>query len=241
MPINLNGNEINSLGVKLINDTTLIKDGLLYYWDAGIANSYPGSGNSWFDLTGNGRTVTLFNGPTYSTTNGGQLSFDGSDDHGLVTTFNLGNGNVAWTISSWVRTSTGVDGLGAGSILSNSSSGPVYSSLAINSGRMSYWSYNNSAGNWYRIMGNVTVNNNLWQNLTWVNRSNTTMDMYVNGVKDISGASSPSGNNNPIDMVGGSWAGRFPGIISNIQVYNIAMTDAQVRQNFNSQRIRFGR
>jgi len=131
MPINLNSNELNSLGVKLLNDRELITTGLVYYWDAGIANSYPGSGSSWYDLSGNGRTVTLYNGPTYSTTTGGQLSFDGSDDYGLMTTFNLGNGPTPWTISAWVRTGTSADGLGAGSILSNSSGGPVYSSLCV--------------------------------------------------------------------------------------------------------------
>ena len=238
MPINLNSNELNSLGVKLLNDSSLITTGLLYYWDAGISASYPGSGTSWFDLTGNGRTVTLYNGPTYSTTTGGQLSFDGADDHGLMTTFNLGNGNVAWTISAWVRTGTSADGLGAGAILSNSSGGPVYSSIGINSGRISYWSY---SGGWFRLLGSTTVNNNLWQCLTWVNRTNTTMDMYVNGVKDFSAGSSPSGNNNPIDMIGGSWAGRFAGIIANTMVYNVAFSDAQVIQNFAAQRVRFGR
>jgi len=238
MPINLSGNELNSLGVKLYNDSSLLTSGLLYYWDAGIANSYPGSGSSLFDLTGNGRTITLYNGPTYSTTTGGQLSFDGGDDYGMMTTFNLGNGNVAWTISAWVRTGTSADGLGAGAIFSNSSGGPVYSSIGINSGRISYWSY---SGGWFRLLGSATVNNNQWQHLTWVNRTNTTMDMYVNGVKDLSAGSSPSGNNNPIDIFGGSWAARFAGIIANAKVYNVAFTDAQVIQDFASQRVRFGR
>lgn len=238
MPINLNSNELNSIGVKFLNDRELITSGLLYYWDAGIANSYPGSGGSWFDLTGNGRTITLYNGPTYSTTTGGQLSFDGTDDYGLMTTFNLGNGNVAWTISAWVRTGTSADGLGAGSILSNSSGGPVYSSLCVNAGRIAYWSY---SGGWFRLIGSTTVNNNQWQHLTWVNRTNTTMDLYVNGIKDLSAGSSPSGNNNPIDIIGGSWTGRFAGIIANTMVYNVAFSDAQVIQNFAAQRVRFGR
>jgi|694.fasta_scaffold33792_2 hypothetical protein len=238
MPINLSGNELNSLGVKLLNDSSVITSGLLYYWDAGIATSYPGSGSSWTDLTGNGRTITLYNGPTYSTTTGGQLSFDGGDDYGMMTTFNLGNGNVAWTISAWVRTGTSADGLGAGAIFSNSSGGPVYSSIGINSGRISYWSY---SGGWFRLIGSTTVNNNLWQHLTWVNRTNTTMDMYVNGIKDLSAGSSPSGNNNPIDIIGGSWTAKFAGIIANAKVYNVAFSDAQVIQDFASQRVRFGR
>ena len=39
----------------------IVEDGLMLYLDAADPKSYPGSGTSWFDLSGNGRHATLRN------------------------------------------------------------------------------------------------------------------------------------------------------------------------------------
>jgi hypothetical protein len=59
----------------------LVRNGLVLALDAGRTLSYPGSGTTWTDLSGNGNTGTLTNGPTYSSANGGSLVFDGVDDY----------------------------------------------------------------------------------------------------------------------------------------------------------------
>jgi hypothetical protein len=41
----------------------VIKDGLQLYLDAGNTASYPGSGNKWYDLSGNNRHFTISNTP----------------------------------------------------------------------------------------------------------------------------------------------------------------------------------
>jgi hypothetical protein len=63
-----------------------ITDGLIYYVDAGDASSYPGSGTTWTDLSGQGRTTTLTNGPTFDSGNGGSINFDGTNDFAEVAT-----------------------------------------------------------------------------------------------------------------------------------------------------------
>ena len=65
------------------------------------------------------------------------------------------------------------------------------------------------------------------------------MAMYVDGVLDSNVADSTSGNNNPIDMIGSSWASKFAGSIGLLQVYNVALTAAQVAQNFAAYRTRY--
>ncbi len=67
MPFDINGNILTDSQVKYYNETTVIRDGLVMYLDAGVSNSYPGSGSTWFDLTGNGNHGTLINGAGYST------------------------------------------------------------------------------------------------------------------------------------------------------------------------------
>ena len=67
----------------------IITDGLVLCLDAGNTKSYPGSGTSWSDLSGQGNTGTLVNGPTYSSADGGSIVFDGSNDYGSLSSLNL--------------------------------------------------------------------------------------------------------------------------------------------------------
>jgi hypothetical protein len=190
---------------------------------------------SLLDLTG-GRIITA-NSLTYASNN--TFSFNGSTDFLTIPTISLGNGNLPWTVSAWVKTTTEATGLGQGSIMSNLSGGPVYSALCVNSGKIAYWTYQNSA--WAQKLGvGTTVNNNAWHLLTWVNNSNSTMAMYVDGVLDSNVANSTSGNNNPIDTIGNSWNAKFAGSISSVQVYNVALTAEQVALNFAAYRGRYG-
>ncbi len=187
------------------------------------------------DLTG-GRTITI-GALTYAANN--TFSFNGTTDNLTIPTISLGNGNLPWTASAWVRTTTNASTLGTGAIMSNQSGGPVYSAMCVNSGKIAYWTYQNSA--WSQKLGvGPNVNDNVWHMLTWVNNSNSTMAMYVDGVLDSNVANSTSGNNNPIDMIGSSWAAKFPGSIGSIQVYNVALTADQVAQNFAAYRGRYG-
>jgi len=58
--------------------------GLLFAFDPGNPRSYPGSGSTLTDASGNGYTQSLVNGPTYSSANGGSIVMDGTDDYATV-------------------------------------------------------------------------------------------------------------------------------------------------------------
>jgi hypothetical protein len=60
------------------------------YLDAANTKSYPGSGTTWFDISGNNRNFTLTNGPTFQTAGGGSFKFDGTNDYA---TLNIANDN----------------------------------------------------------------------------------------------------------------------------------------------------
>jgi hypothetical protein len=76
--------------------------------------------------------------------------------------------------------------------------------------------------------------------LTWVNYTNYTMDMYVDGVLDLNIANSTSGNNNPVDTIAGSWAGLYAGNLATLSIYKgTALTAAQVLQNYTVTKSRF--
>lgn len=222
------------------NGPRIVNNGLLLCLDASDRNSYPGSGTTWFDVSGN-KNCGLANSPAFDPTNGGSIVFDGADDYvnipGGTSAITLGNGNEAWTVSAWIKTTTTVNGLGQGSILSNSSSGPVFSMMGVNANRMVYWTYHSG---WYQSLGTAIVNNNIWHMLTWVNYTNYTMDMYVDGILDANIADSTSGNNNPVDTIAGSWAGLYAGNLATLSIYKgTALTAAQVLQNYTVTKSRF--
>lgn len=192
--------------------------------------------NSVIDLMGN-RTITMNN---FVTTNDGGFRFNGSTTTSLTfPTINLGNGNVAWTVCAWVKTTTTVNALGQGPVLSNTSGGPVFSMLGVNNGKIVYWTYQNSAWS-QKLSTGKTVNDNNWHFLCWVNYTNSTMDMYVDGVLDANVANSTSGNNNPVDVIGSCWSSGFDGQIDSVMLYTgKSLTAAEIRQNYNSTRSKY--
>lgn len=75
----------NFVSYKVINDSDAVEGscfdyGLLVYLDAGNVDSYPGSGSTWTDLSGNGADGTLHD-VTYSSSNGGSLVFNGTTSY----------------------------------------------------------------------------------------------------------------------------------------------------------------
>ena len=64
----------------------IVTDGLVLCLDAGNPNSYPGSGNTWTDLSRGRNNGTLTNGPTFDSGNGGSIVFDGSTKRATLTT-----------------------------------------------------------------------------------------------------------------------------------------------------------
>ena len=82
---------------------TIITDGLKLWLDASNPSSYPGSGTTWYDLSGNGNNGTMVNGVTYSTANGGVMSFDGVNDIVNFTNSLIVNNLTGHTISLWIK------------------------------------------------------------------------------------------------------------------------------------------
>ena len=211
---------------------SLVTTNLTHRWDFTNLISYAVTGTTVNNMIGSVNGV-LTNAPTFGSN---YMTFDGSNDFmellGGTSAITLGNGNTSWTVNAWVKTTTNVNGLGQGSVLSNSSGGPVYSMMGVNSGKIVYWAY--YTGPWYSILGTSTINDNKWHMLTWVQKSDYTMDMYVDGKKEVSNQFSRANNNNPVDRIGGSWSGFLSGSIGEVQINTTAFNENQVLQQFNS-------
>ena len=71
----------------LSHSPNIVADGLVLCLDAANPRSYPGSGSSWLDLSGNGNNCSLNVSPTFISRQGGFLVFDGSN-YGSITRTN---------------------------------------------------------------------------------------------------------------------------------------------------------
>ena len=215
---------------------TTVTNGLVLSLDAGNSKSYPGSGTTWTDLSGNGNTGTLTNGPTYSSANGGSIVFDGVNDYVGAGNSISGLNGTAVTVSAWVRTnSIG----GEQYLLDASTNGGSGNGLSIRiraNGSIRFWNYNAtynansasilSANTWYYIAG------------TW---DGTTSRVYINGLPD--GTNTGDANFlGSIYQIGHSnmLGGFFNGNISSVSIYNRALSAAEIYQNFNALRGRYG-
>jgi len=206
------------------------------YLDAGNASSYPGSGTTWTDLSGNGRNGTLTNGPTYSSADGGSIVFDGSNDFvqctGSVTA-------TAATFVSWIRrngTQSQYDG-----ILFSRGTNVTGMNFQVSNQLGYHW---NNAVNTYGWQSGLTI-----PDLTWcmvaVSVTSTAATAYLCQSSGITSAintvSHISTTLDDIKIGQEDFGGRFfNGNIAIAQLYNIALSAEQVAQNFEADRARFG-
>jgi hypothetical protein len=211
----------------------IVTDGLVLYLDAANTKSYVSGSTTWNDISRSNINGTLVNGPTFNSGNGGSIVFDGVDDGvNLISTITLGNGN--WTISMWAYANSFPSNYGR--LISNNNSGPVSNAFGMASGKISYHSYLVS---WTQQLGNTTLNVGNWYNLIWVNTSGS-MVMYVNGVADSNSFTSTTSNGGPINCIGKNWANSFSGRVATTQIYNRALTQTEITQNYNATKSRFG-
>jgi hypothetical protein len=218
------------------------ENGLILHLDAANRNSYPGSGTTWTDLSGNGNNGTLTNGPTFNAANMGSIVFDGTNDYiyrSSISNFN----SSTYTILLW------------GKFVSVSSSGILFNlgrssgdadteaQLYYNNSRLVYWDYAGSiAFNFIQSSG--TLSTNVYQYLGFTKNS-TNGTFYINGYSSGTGTAAFDANISTNDFTIGAdirdSINYVNGNISQFLLYNRVLTASEVLQNYNATKSRFGR
>jgi hypothetical protein len=236
----------------------IVTSGLILELDAADRNSYIGSGTNWKDLSGNIYNSTLTNGPTFNSSNGGSVVFDGIDDLGLINSANRlqFTNSQAYSISAWIFWTESLTALGTVFSYSKStgSNDGYYLLLDNNVLRPESFLFDYFDGvNYNSIQGNNNViPKNTWVNLCGTCVTNTgahTFVFYVNGqitsYTNRSTVTPPSSINytglNPVVANRGATALQmFKGRVSNVLVYNKTLSATEVVRNYNSAKSRFG-
>ena len=224
--------------IKSVNNPTTISTNLLLSLDASNPVSYSGSGNTWYDLSGNGLDAQLQNGVAWLDENGGTMTFDGTNDQAVVPDNTLLDFPGDFTIEGAVIKQTG----GSGWIHRRSSDAEVNWVLSANSWG-SMWFLIRYSGAWYPGTLDSWGGENLFSeyNHVVVTRNSGVIDCYYNGTLRFS-----FNNNLSLDtstgLVIGSWDSY--GLWSKlktpfVRLYSQGLTADQVRQNYNASMAKF--
>ena len=217
----------------------IVIDGLVLCLDAANTKSYPGSGTTWTDVSGEGHDGTLINGPTFSSDYGGNIVFDGSNDS--VTGVHNSELNLRndMTVECWFRR-TGSRGdwvriMGKGDS-TNRTYGLWYH---VNSNYFLYQRY--GPGSSMNILFTKSVVLNEWYHIVGTS-SGSTHTLYVNGVNSgtVSNSSTFHSSSDPYKVGYGNIHSTHIGNVSNCKIYNRGLSEAEVKQNYNAHKGRFG-
>lgn len=210
--------------------------GLVLMLDAAKRDSYPGTGTSWNDISGNQNNGTLVNGPTFNSANFGSIVFDGTNNYVNLGTASL---NIVRdiTVSFWAKITKN----GAIEIFNKGYNIPDYGIFIakLPTNVLSFQSIN---------VGTVNTNYTVTENITnfTLVRNNTNCSWYINGVLDVS-KTVLSGNIVQSNLkewrIGSNFDEARPffgGEIYYFLVYNTPLSPQQVLQNYNALKNRFG-
>lgn len=206
--------------------------------DASNATSYPGSGSTWYDLSGNGSNITLYNSPTYNA--GGWLQFNGTNQYGDSTSSNLNISGNSFSLEMWIN-------LASGSYIPVSKS-PLYSNINDSNNYVCWWtpssyaftSWNTSGLSNYNIFsaGSSTPINTWYQ---WIiTYDGSAMKFYNNGTLlstttsggpySLFSTGAPFRLGHPLD-IGGSYT-FINGKIGVVNLWNSVISSADIAKNY---------
>ena len=205
----------------------IVTDGLVLCLDAGNIKSFVSGSTTWRDLTTNNSNGTLTNGPIYNSTNGGSIQFDGTDDY-VATSTVLCNSNGNTTISYWINCNSFSAVAGAGSICQDSN--------------ITSTCWNGTFDTlFYNVAKKQLVTPLLTNTFYHITLDTTNYLIYVNGVlANTQNVSYGWGTDVVSPRIGKNRYNSFSGKMYIFSVYNRILTAAEIRQNYNATKGRFG-
>ena len=214
----------------------IVTDGLVLSLDAADRNSYPGSGTTVNDLSQNMYSGVLISGVTYNNENGGSFVFERTDDYIDFSDDDTSQSNTQLSVCSWVKDTH-----------------PITSGNRIIAVKFGYYQFrcNTTTGNltaFVDIGGSLeprigaSFTKNVWNHAAFTWNTNGNFRLFINGNVVASSTTrtgtltATSNTGTLISEPNNEWAGN----IAVVQVYGRTLTDAEILQNYNATKSRFG-
>jgi hypothetical protein len=241
----------------------IVTNGLVLNLDAGFTPSYPTTGTTWYDMSSSGNNGTLTNGPTFNSGNSGSIVFDGVDDYAqCINTSSIWQTNNAMTIISTFKLTGWPDGYAQNRapLIAKTSGSTFEFSLFINGASSIGTSYAPNFECWvpdgsisFMIVSAPASSlslNTIYIVTAVLNGNSSPYGLiYING--NLSNTQSSKSGSMGASSTPMRIAGRLPdpyvssgqylnGAIYNTLIYNRALSSAEVLQNYNATKSRFG-
>jgi hypothetical protein len=230
--------------MALLHSPRIVTDGLVLCLDAANRKSYPGSGTVWRDLAGS-NNGTLTNGPTFNSSNGGSIVFDGVNDS-LNSSIAFSTSNFTLSLFIYIDNSTW------------NSRFDIFSSNVLPgvNGRLLLYREASNILTLYHIFPNLSIStiqifnaNNIFSK-KWVNVvatfksvvSNTEMSVYINGALYNSinvNQSITAVHTNLYTMNRNDGGAPTKGNLACQLMYNRSLSPAEIQQNYNATKGRY--
>jgi hypothetical protein len=225
--------------------SAIVTNNLLVYLDSGDPASYPGTGNTWYDLQGASNDATLINSPTFSASSGGILQFDDASSQ-YATIPDLGDLSQ-WTVEAWFNLSTALTNKVTAVVCNQfnlvnklnfsigTNNAPINRNIAVgfyDGAWRTTAGFAPQVGVWYQVVGTY---------------DGSVVRQYVNG--DATGgtlnyAGTPQSGGEVRIMRRWDETLTSPNFVDGdlaiVRIYSAALSAAEVEQNFSSDKSRFG-
>ena len=209
-----------------IDYESIVTSGLTLCLDTGFRPSYSTSGVTWYDISYGGNNGTLTNEPTFDSSNGGIILFDGVNEYVNWNNNPISALTTSITYDAWIKFSVAVQ-----------------NAFTLSSSNFKVYHQNNST--WY-ISGTGTGDRNIgWTYITdWINFvysfDGTNHICYINGVSYTVNSGGGLGTQSNLQLCGRN-SGDLPlkGNMAITRVYNRALSALEILKNYNAQKSRY--
>lgn len=232
--------KVSSAWKQSSSSSSIITTNLILHLDAGNSSSYGGSGTTWSNLVSSSYDATLVNGVGYSSSDGGSLVFDGTNDHATISSGSgLGAFSGDFTIEFWFK---GDDQTAYAFFLEYylNVSTPIRWGISAftDSTNMTWW----RDGSVRFTTSGVDVFDNAWHHHALV-RNGSSINYYIDTVSRGSETYSGTLSSGNSLMIGRYNSGNYwiDGNLAQIRIYSgTGLTSSQVTQNYNATKATFG-
>ena len=208
----------------------IVSKGLVFCVDALDKMSYPDSGTTWSDLAGSNHS-TLTNGPVHNDTH---MTFDGTNDHAVISNLDASDFQGGFTFSCWVR----FHAISGNNIVFGRHIDNERMYIGITGANVKM-----GIGDNFTTSGAHGMSADRWYNVC-VTREGSTNLYFVDLVQKQSTTTSWSGTNSAAlhiaSMNNSGDSQHLDGDVACVHLYNRTLTTSERTQNFNAQRGRFG-
>ena len=202
----------------------MVTSGLVLCLDAANTKSYPGSGTTWYDLSGEGNDGTLTNGPTFNPS--GWIEFDGVDDYISISNPLSMQSNLdqEWTVMAWVNLTEKTE-----QILVYGMNRHLY--VVAWQGNNSILYLNGGANDYYKYGGDL-ISPGRWSFVTFRFRNSDGLRTIYKNLTDVT-TSGPNKTSTPYGISSTLQLGKLmQGKLGGMLMYSRVLSDIELQQNY---------